>query len=78
MRKGNQILGTLKCDECNKVNEWYYIVADKMGAGRYNVSVLDPTKAVASLTRGTREQPEEFKIHCKECDKTIFFEYVED
>jgi hypothetical protein len=78
MRKGNQIVGEQKCDECGKVNEWYYIIADNINSGKFHVSVIDRTKAGAALIRGTREKPEEFKIHCLECDKPIFIEYIED
>ncbi|MDQ0218937.1 hypothetical protein ELQ35_10335 [Peribacillus cavernae] len=77
MREGNKITGTLKCKECGKVNEWYYITADNSNSGKDNTFIIDTTKAAATRTKGRREQPEEFRIYCKGCDRTIFFEYNE-
>lgn len=78
MRKENEIIGWIKCQDCGQVNEWYYHIPDNIESISYHVHKIDGNKVSATITEGTRIEPKEFKVRCKNCGYPNFLKYKDE
>ncbi len=72
------ISGTIKCTKCNNINEWEYIVPQKLGQEKLEVEKLDSNKIHPIKKDKLSKQEYLFQCRCKYCDALNQFIYCSE
>lgn len=67
------ITGTIKCKNCDTEIKWHYVFRHKE-FGMYSYSIPTNTRCATKVD----DKENIYYVRCINCDKKIYFQYIED
>lgn len=70
--------GTHTCEKCNTINEWVYIVPQKISEGNFEVDTIPHNKIHLSKRKRISDTEYEMCYRCHKCDYLNVFNYTSE